>query len=423
MSSALDRARERTRDIKRRAEGQWDRILMALCPQIADAIARPGRKITCPFHGGKNDFRVDRKVAETGKCYCTCFSTGHGGGASKDPISMIEWVNGWDFKTAIDQIESVIGPSFSASNLPERHAPAPAAPKDHSKEDDRIIAKIRKWWSETVPLDHPSAWPVLLYLRDRWLTPFRMPLPEIGFHPALEYWDGDGKLVGTFPAIISIVRMLDGRVSTVHRTWITHDGQKAPVEEPRKQFSSPSYLPCMGAAIRLDAPIGPVLHIAEGLETALAVRALVNGQPVWSCLNKELMRGVHIPAHVRFVMVWADRDASYGGQVAARDAMDRFIKEGRRSVAFIPQFEIQEGKKSMDWNDVIGIMAHREATSMAGDLNIHPEEAVRRLREQRPGAGIVNARLHFDVRKALAQLEAALKDLAIQDAERARAAG
>ncbi len=54
-----------------RAKGNWDSIFHALVPELAPAIDRKGRHVTCPFHGGKNDFRIDRKSNE-GKCFCSC---------------------------------------------------------------------------------------------------------------------------------------------------------------------------------------------------------------------------------------------------------------------------------------------------------------------------------------------------------------
>jgi hypothetical protein len=75
--------------------------------------------------------------------------------------------------------------------------------------------------------------------------------------------------------------------------------------------------------------------------------------PVWSTLNKELLRAVQVPAHVKVVSIFSDRDRSYGGQEAAADLVYRLRAEGRKAIQLLPPYEIDEGKKGIDWNDVV----------------------------------------------------------------------
>jgi len=72
-----------------------------------------------------------------------------------------------------------------------------------------------------------------------------------------------------------------------------------------------------------------VLHVAEGLETALAVRAIVDGSaPVWSTLNKGLMQRLDVPEPVQCLVIWADRDHCGGGEQAAQALAERLHQQG-----------------------------------------------------------------------------------------------
>lgn len=349
-----DRTKRHTELVRNRARNNWDMIFRRLAPQLNEAMAKEGRHVDCPFHGGKDDFRLPTPSTnypepwqQDGRALCTCKKWGDG-------FSVVMDANNWDFPTAVKEIEAVLGgvSDFTPTYVPP--APRHVDYEAQREQDDRIKSMLRRWWKETVPLNHASTLPARQYLRNRKLGQVLMPLEDIGFHPSMPYYDSDRKLVGVFPTLVSIVRSRDGSVSTVHRTFLDQAGNKAPVEKNRKLYSSPSTNPLMGGAIRLDKHDSPVLHVGEGLESALAVRAIMGGaDATWSSVNAEMMRALHIPEHVKIVCIWADRDASYGGQLAAFDLMDRVRQMGKTAVTLLPPFSIPEGKKSIDWNDVV----------------------------------------------------------------------
>ncbi|WP_246102645.1 toprim domain-containing protein [Methylobacterium terricola] len=70
-----------------------------------------------------------------------------------------------------------------------------------------------------------------------------------------------------------------------------------------------------GAAIRLFDH-GPVLGIAEGVETALAAASLF-GILCWAAINSTLLAKWEPPPNVETVIVFGDSDASFAGQAAA----------------------------------------------------------------------------------------------------------
>lgn len=364
--SKLDELKRFTAEVKRAVVGKWDIVFRALLPsEFGSALDRAPRHVTCPFHGGKNDFRFDRDYRENGNAICTC--------GSWDGFKLIMQARGWDFPTAVDHVGSVLGggfipgrhePTFRADPIEEGRRKADQLAKQQTK-DAKVKARLVAWWSETVPLTDPMARPARLYFKNRKLGSISLPICDIGYHPGLEYFDEDGKSHGAHPCIVAIVRMANGQPSTVHRTWITLDGQKAPVPEARKQYSNPSTHPVVGAAIKFDVP-GVALNVGEGIESILAARA-ISGIASWSCLNKQLMRSVIIPEHVRFVTIWADRDRSGGGQTAAIELMDRLKAEGRKAVVMLPPYAVPDGQKSIDWNDVVktlGLTMTRDHTNV-----------------------------------------------------------
>lgn len=218
--------------------------------------------------------------------------------------------------------------------------PKPAQPTDEQGEARRRRA-LEKTRAGTLDLGHSAAAPVRLYLERRGLA--GVSTPVLRCHPRLRYYE-DGKLVGTMPAMIAFWQGPDGRLITLHRTYLTLDGQKAPVPNPRKLMKAVVPGTTSGGAIRLTQEPGARLAIAEGIETALAFGRLT-GWPVWSTYSTAGMRSVVLPATVREVAIAADHDPD--GLKAANALAKRLLAEGRRVKILTPP-----GFKS-DWNDVL----------------------------------------------------------------------
>jgi len=144
---------------------------------------------------------------------------------------------------------------------------------------------------------------------------------------------------------------------TIHRTYLTQDGKKAPVDSPKKLMSYPKDRKIIGGAIRLVDP-GPVLAIAEGLETALAVLE-GTGLPVWCAVNALLLENFVPPPGVERVVVFADKDRptdqhpSGHGQEAAKRLVQRLWEMGIKASAIVPAGSIPPGQKSLDWLDIL----------------------------------------------------------------------
>jgi putative DNA primase/helicase len=150
------------------------------------------------------------------------------------------------------------------------------------------------------------------------------------------------------PALLAQFSDADGKPKQIHRTYLTDEGRKAPVE-PCRMFM-PGPMP-KGGAIRLGAA-AEVMGIAEGIETALSASQLHN-IPVWATTTQGLMREWQPPEVAKLILVFGDNDGSFVGQAAAHALAQRLIEEAQRNKVerevevYIPP------RKGTDWNDAL----------------------------------------------------------------------
>ncbi len=355
---SYDQEKEITEEVFRASNGRWDWILPAIVPGLREAVAKgPMKHVDCVFpdhQEGKKKFRISKEFAQTGQVYCTCTD----GNPCGNGISLVMRALSCDFKTARTLVMEQLGMRIEGfthpvipDNIPQRHV-GPTE-EEIRAERRKIQHRIIEIWEQTLPLDHPNAEPAILWFENRAVLPQPSGFADVRFHPGLPYSDGE-KQLGKFPCIVTMLRDNRMMTRTIHRTYITADGRKPveiPAGETRKLFSVPTGMTAAGSAIRLDEP-GFCLNVAEGLETALSVRRLT-GLPTWSCVSKDLMKGVEIPEGVKYVTIWADKDRSDAGQRAAVDLYNRLTQAGIRCVAMLPPGDIPEGAKGLDWNDLL----------------------------------------------------------------------
>lgn len=172
---------------------------------------------------------------------------------------------------------------------------------------------------------------------------------------SLPYWEagpgGNAVHLGDYPALVAPVVSLSGDLLSLHRTYLTAEGAKAPVRHARKLMAPVGDASISGGAIQLyPACSGNVLAVAEGIETALAVRASCPDLPVWSCVSARMLEAVRVSASV--VYIFADKDRSEAGQSAAAALAERLAREAVRAHICLPPGPIPEGRKGLDWLDV-----------------------------------------------------------------------
>ncbi|GIZ54058.1 DUF7146 domain-containing protein [Noviherbaspirillum aridicola] len=294
------------------AVGRWPGILQTLG---IDARHLRNKHGPCPICGGSDRYRFDDKEGR-GTWYCSHCGSGDG-------FKLLQRVFGWDFKHAAKEVDRLIGV-------------VPAGPVAPERTEESKLQALRDVWSAARPVTAGD--PVARYLRSR--TGAEVATPDLRYHPALRYVDDDGALLGTFPAMLAMMRYPDGKGASIHRTYLTADGRKASVPKPKKIMAGK---PLNTAAVRLS-PVGRCVGIAEGIETALAASRRFS-VPVWAATNATLLEAWVPPAGIERVLIAGDNDASYTGQSAAFALARRLVREGLAVEIQIPD---TEGK---DWAD------------------------------------------------------------------------
>lgn len=206
---------------------------------------------------------------------------------------------------------------------------------------ERARTNARIWDRATVIKAHS---PVGTYLQNRGL--------DLTDYPAslrmsvLPYYDGDADR-GRFPAMLGAVTDKEGRLLALHRTFITDEGRKAAIENPKKLTRASATI--AGASIKLrpseiiDEKL--TLGVAEGIETALA--CWLGAQvPTWSWVSANGIKTFKWPSDLERLVIFADNDLSGVGQAAANALAARAAAAGLEVRILVPN------NAGADWLDV-----------------------------------------------------------------------
>ena len=291
-----------------RARGRWREILPQLGIETHFLCNKHG---PCQICGGKDRFRFDDREG-SGSYYCNQCGPGPG-------LLLIRKLRGWDHKTACAAVDKIIG----SGNL--------APPTQHSpKSAERRAATIQRLLRDARQPDVVTA-----YLRRRGIAVTSDVLKGYWRCP---YYDEDRrKLIGTFRAVIAPIVGPDGTLQSVQRIY---DADL----DPRKKIMPPIDT-ISGAAVRLHEPLDE-LGIAEGVETALAVRQLY-GLPVWAALSEGGIKSFCPRSGLQQLHIFADNDSNYVGQVAAFNLARRLRRDGLTVDVHVPPVA------DTDWLDVL----------------------------------------------------------------------
>jgi putative DNA primase/helicase len=289
------------------APGRWQDILCAagIERELLTNYLVHKKEGPCPCCGGKSRFIFDDKDGK-GTFYCRYCGAGNG-------FKLMQMFLEKDFAYCARWIEDWYGGDSVEARRPIARVPV----QEDRFSPEQIIknkAKHKTLWESSSPVAEGD--PVWKYLHKR-IPGFNggMISKTIRCHRSLPYWIVDDeasekenrtvfKKLGEFPAMVAYITAPDGTCQDLHRTYITPEGDKAPVEDVKKTVAS---IDVKGGAIRLVKPTGNVLAVCEGIETAYAVMLFKN-LPCWALANTSGMKNFVIPDWVDYLYIFGDND-------------------------------------------------------------------------------------------------------------------
>jgi hypothetical protein len=225
---------------------------------------------------------------------------------------------------APEAVLEAVGLTWKDLRAPDPWAwsPFPSRPKPKTEPEGPSPEDLERWealWERAKP-GHPI---LTRYLRARGLG--LEPPPTL----RVVYLKGE-------PAMVARVEG-PGGLQGLHLTILEPDG-RGRREKRLAKGSRPK-----GGAIRLyPLEAGQPLALAEGIETALAVRE-ATGWPAWATIAAPFMKEVVLPPEVKEVIIAADHDKA--GLEAARALARKLLREGKRVRLAVPPVEGE------DWLD------------------------------------------------------------------------
>jgi|SRR5579863_169243 len=224
---------------------------------------------------------------------------------------------------ALRRMDLWTGPAVGDPNYPCRLT-TPYERGIERKDDRSRRDAARAIWDRGVPIGGTLA---EAYLRARAIR--LPPSDQLRYVPALRHAPSKRD----YPAMLARIAD-DHGLCAVQRTWL--DGPAKAAVTPNKMTLGP-----MGeGAVRLRAPHGDVLGLAEGVETALSASQLYS-LPVWAVCGAQRLAKVEIPSTVTTIHIFADP-----GEVGRREAFaaaEHFERHGRHVEVYMPAAHFAAG--------------------------------------------------------------------------------
>jgi len=304
----------KTDSVIKLAHGRWPSILMHFG---VDEKAVSGKHGPCPICEGKDRFRLI-DANDGGRWICNQCGSGDG-------MDMLMSVLNCDFNSAAKKLRPIVS---GLPMTPPKRGPSGADKKRFMKNNVEL-------WKDAVA-NHDMLGD---YLESRGLKPEEYVGADLRLHHAVPFYDEDGKFKKNMPAMLARISSREGKLAAIHRTYLF---EKDGVYIKNKKITKPSR-EWSGGAIRLfSTKDDPRLIVAEGIETALSVRAHIHRLhgdwlPCWSLVSANNLEKAAIPEHIKHIMVAGDNDASYTGQKAAFILANRLtVHDKRRTTVVLP---------------------------------------------------------------------------------------
>lgn len=240
----------------------------------------------CPVCGARGKLRIDDRDGR-GTWICTC--------GSGDGMKLVTLTQGKPFNEVCREIDHLIGNDFQRVKIPV------------SSSATSLRTKVLNKFAKLQPLRGTSG---AAYLNARGI--FSLPLEAIRFN------DKQRHAGRVYQSLYSLATDDKGEPCYLHQTLL--DGaKKADIgtsAKRQKSLQEDNYLDhARSVAIRMF-PVASTLGIAEGIETALSAHQIYNVN-TWATMTANFMKKFRVPAGVKHLIIFADRDENSATGLAA----------------------------------------------------------------------------------------------------------
>ena len=373
------------------AQGHYEALLRNFFPQCEEMIRAKGRHVPDPFRGGSKDgARVDKRFNDTGRM----FFNQNIWGLSSPCVTFYQLMLATGVAKNQRDFFCKVG---SFLHLPEYEKDYHESPFERKLREERdkvfkreqekkarnemikasilATAKNREMLKSTVSLfscngePNPVAHEVWHYFQNRGLAGLSRVNPSdlknLRCAVQLEYFSG--QTIMKFDSLVCRVQTENNEGVQLHRTYL-HNGKKAQVSYPKKLTSSDERLESKCRFIKIGEPKHGVIAIAEGIDTALSVY-LATGLGCYCCVCAQNIKNFELPQDCTSVVVFADKDRSQVGVKAALELVDKFKNKQNVDCFYVlPNQEIPENAKGIDWNDVLQMYGTNAFPTLEGIL-------------------------------------------------------
>lgn len=318
------------RSFEEKTYGKWAEIFNHFLndERINTAITANGRHVLSPL-GDKKNFRFHKNFETMGGLSFAGATNGMSG------VTLISRMTGDNTKDVARKIHKYFdGQEIDITDVQERIA------KD--KEEQKIqeiqnLERAQKSTNTILSLDTNQN------IIDNYLN-------SRGLSKSIDYIN-DNVIKGVdslmfdkktkLPAIVAQVQNNKGDLLFLHRTFLDENHQKTKLEGAKKvtsKIKADAYAQEHHIKVNNAKNNNTTVHIAEGIETALAVAVLTeNKAPVFSTVNTGGMTKFNAKNGVKNVIIWADNDVSNAGMNAANKLKERLTKQGLNVEIHLPR--------------------------------------------------------------------------------------
>jgi putative DNA primase/helicase len=261
-----------------------------------------GNACACPVCGGTDRFTYDNK---RGRGDWVCRQCNAGNPMAGDGLQLITRLNKMSLYRLMRELDG--GPAPRPMRNANLHAPSATRKASPEFVDQRLASM----WSSAKPISNGDL--AMRYLATR--IPGSRIAPSSALRLGMLEYRHEKKVLGSWPGILARFELPDGRLGTLHRTYLERSAPtKATIVAPDGEILSAkrndlTLNPLAGGAVRLMDPVNGEIGVAEGLENACAAHMLF-GVPVWECLNRVLLQQFVVPEGlgIRVVHIFVDYD-------------------------------------------------------------------------------------------------------------------